>query len=70
MRATDEKKSITESPQERCDTRIWSGQCQQSDNATGENTYLCAVCGTIRVLDHEMHHECFPHISGDTDNLS
>jgi hypothetical protein len=68
MKATDERTIMTESPQERCDIKVWSGQCQQSD--AGENKYLCKVCGTIQDLNHEMHHECFPYISGDTDNLS
>ncbi len=60
----------TEPPPDRCDTRVWSGECAHSDNATGENEYLCALCGTIRNLDHEVRHEMFPHVSGDTDNLS
>jgi hypothetical protein len=60
----------TKSPPERCDTKVWSGECAHGDDATGGNEYLCALCGTISNLDHEMHHETFPHVSGDTDNLS
>jgi hypothetical protein len=60
----------TELQPDRCDTRVWSGECAQSDDATGKNEYLCTVCGTIRNLDHEVHHEVFPHVSGDSDNLS
>ncbi len=63
MRATEEKGM--ESPQERCDIKVWSGQCGDS----GENKYLCNVCGSIHDLNHEMHHEGFPHVSGDSDNL-
>ena len=45
---------MTDVPPERCDTKVWSGECR-SDKATGENTYLCTVCGTIVDLNHEMH---------------
>ncbi len=69
MRAT-ERTTTTGAPEERCDIKVWSGECQQSDYTAGKNEYLCAVCGTITGLDHEMHHENFPHVSGDTDNLS
>jgi 5-methylcytosine-specific restriction endonuclease McrA len=57
-------------PEERCDTRIWSGECQRDDFATGGEEYLCTSCGTLRYLDHEVRHEIFPYVSGDTDNLS
>ncbi len=70
MRATDERTIMTESPEERCDTKVWSGECRQSDYTTGEKKYLCAVCGIISDLDHEVHHEHFPHVSGDTGNFS
>ena len=70
MRKGTENKIMAESPQERCDTRVWSGDCRQKDYETGSNEYLCSLCGTIRDLDHEMHHEAFPHVCGDTDNLS
>lgn len=70
MRETMKKSTMTQSSQERCDTRVWSGECRESDYAAGGSEYLCSVCGTIRGLDHEMHHEGFPHVSGDTDNLS
>ncbi len=69
MRATDERTIMIESPQDRCDIRVWSGECQQSNFAAGKSEYLCAVCGTIAGIDHEMHHESFPHVSGDSDNL-
>jgi len=58
----------TESWEDRCDTRVWSGDCEH-DEATNGDTYLCAYCGKIPVLDHEVRHEIFPHIEGDTDNL-
>ncbi len=69
MRATDERTLVTGTSGERCDIKVWSGECQQSDFATGKSEYLCAVCGTIAGIDHEMHHESFPHMSGDSDNL-
>lgn len=67
MRVTKEKTIMTGSPQEQCDIKVWSGQCQSD---SGENKYLCNVCGTIHDLNHEVHHENFPHVSGDTDSLS
>jgi hypothetical protein len=70
MRKGTKKTIMTESPQERCDIKVWSGECRQSDSETGGKEYLCPLCGTISGLDHELHHEGFPHVSGDTDNLS
>ena len=70
MRETTKKAIITALPPERCDTKVWSGECGQGDDATGGDEYLCALCGTVRDLNHEVHHEIFPHVSGDTDNLS
>ncbi len=69
MKATGERTARKGPSPERCDIKVWSGQCGESTK-TGENTYLCNVCGTIHDLNHEMHHEGFPYISGDTDNLS
>ena len=60
---------MTESPEARCDTRVWSGECKHDDSA-GSDKYLCTSCGTLRNLDHEVRHETFPYVSGDTDNLS
>jgi hypothetical protein len=70
MTASTRKTFMTESLQQRCDTRVWSGECRKSDYATGGNEYLCVACGTIHALDHEVHHEVFPHVSGDEDNLA
>ena len=67
-----EKKRITlstELPGEGCDTRIWSVNCEHRDYKTGGEKYLCSTCGKIINLDHEIRHEIFPHIMGDTDNL-
>ncbi len=69
MREPAKKTSMTTSAPERCDTRVWSGDCSHGGDASGKNEYLCVSCGTIVNLDHEMHHEVFPHVSGDTDNL-
>ena len=68
MREPAKKAFTTALPPERCDTKVWSGECSHGD-ASGKNEYLCVSCGTIRSLDHEVHHEKFPHVSGDTDNL-
>jgi len=56
--------------EEGCDIRIWSGDCRHSDYRTYGEKYLCNSCGKILVLDHEVHHEIFPHVVGDTDLLS
>ncbi len=64
-----EKTMTAESSQERCDIKTWSGECRQSDSSSGENKYLCAVCGTLVDMNHEVHHEHFPHVSGDSGNL-
>ena len=60
---------ITESNEESCDIRIWSGDCKQSVYMSSGDKYLCASCGKILNLNHEMRHEIFPHISGDADFL-
>ncbi|SNB47356.1 hypothetical protein [Geobacter sp. DSM 9736] len=55
---------------ESCDTRIWCEECKRSDYTDSGDKYLCNGCGKIINLDHEVHHEIFPHISGDTENMS
>lgn len=63
-------KVSAETPSEsRCDTRIWSGDCQRNEFGSLSDKYLCVSCGVIPKLDHEVRHEVFPHISGDEDNL-
>jgi hypothetical protein len=57
------------SGEDKCDIRVWADSCQRSEFNTKSDQYLCATCGTIKELDHEMHHEHFPHLSGDKDNL-
>jgi hypothetical protein len=54
---------------DKCDSRIWSGACEHDKFANIGEKYLCVACGTIPGLDHEVSHEIFPHIKGDTDNL-
>jgi hypothetical protein len=53
-----------------CDVKIWSGSCERSEYSDPGEKYLCATCGKIAGLDHEVHHEGFPHVCGDEDNLS
>ncbi|TGU71685.1 hypothetical protein E4633_15380 [Geomonas terrae] len=53
-----------------CDVRVWSPSCQRNVYSNDSEKYLCASCGTIPDLKHEMHHEHFPHLSGDTDDMS
>ncbi len=64
-----DKDRETPMTEERCDIRIWSGECERSDYTTMSEKYLCSSCGTIPGLDHEMHHEIYPHIAGDEKNL-
>jgi hypothetical protein len=70
MGVTKRKAAAAETAPERCDIKVWSGECERIDSRTGKNEYACALCGTIRNIDHEVHHELFPHLSGDTDKLS
>ena len=53
-----------------CDVRVWCAACERSDYKTEGDKYLCATCGKIVGLTHEVHHEVFPHVSGDEENLS
>lgn len=64
------KTSRAEAPEDRCDTKVWSGECRHDDYSTSGDKYLCTVCGTILNLNHEVRHETFPYVSGDKDFLS
>lgn len=55
---------------EECDVRVWSAECRRDKFATEGEKYMCVSFGKIAGLTHEVHHEVFPHISGDDDNLS
>ncbi|HEY4743541.1 MAG TPA: hypothetical protein VIH45_02705 [Desulfuromonadaceae bacterium] len=52
-----------------CDSRTWSAECLRIEYTDSGTKYLCDVCGKIAFLDHEVHHEVFPHVSGDADKL-
>jgi 5-methylcytosine-specific restriction endonuclease McrA len=56
---------IKEQGDRSCDVKEWSPSCERGDYQSQGDKYLCAVCGKITKLDHEMHHEHFPHLSGD-----
>jgi hypothetical protein len=58
------------SSEERCDIHVWSGDCDHGPGGDKGERYLCELCETIPVLDHEIRHEIFPHVSGDYDLLS
>lgn len=60
---------IKEPADRSCDHKSWSPSCRHSENQTGGDKYLCATCGKEITLDHEIHHEHFPHISG-TEGMS
>jgi len=55
---------------DRCDSRIWSGECEHETYATLSEKYLCDVCGTISTIDHEMVHDGSVYINGDDRSLS
>ena len=55
---------------EGCDIRVWCDSCRRSEYTTEGEKYLCAACGKIVGLEREMHHEHFPHLSGDKDSMS
>ena len=52
------------------DIRIWCKECEKSDYTTIGDKYVCTSCGKNLPLDHEVHHEIFPHVVGDSDKLS
>lgn len=54
---------------EGCDSRTWSPECLRADYTDSGTKYLCDACGKIAVIDHEVHHEVFPHVSGDAEKL-
>ena len=52
------------------DIKIWCKECEKSDYNIIGDKYVCRSCGKSLDLDHEVHHEIFPHVVGDSDNLS
>lgn len=69
MSRTERTELYAETWEDRCDTRVWSGKCGHEPTGEDDDPYLCAYCGTIEQLDHEVGHEIFPHIKGATDSL-
>jgi hypothetical protein len=65
-----DKDPIKEPADRSCDVKAWCPSCQRSDYTTEGDKYLCATCGKIVNLQHEVHHEHFPHVSGDEDDMS
>ena len=59
-----------EKDQKGCDIKVWCASCRRSEYTQSGDKYLCSTCGKIMDLSHEMHHEPFPHMSGDEDNMS
>lgn len=56
--------------EDRCDIKIWSGDCLQTDAPTLGEKYLCKSCGRIDDIEHEVSHEYYSNVSGDYQNLS
>lgn len=52
-----------------CDISVWSGACGLPGALHDGDRYRCDFCETIPILDHEVHHTPFPHVSGDYDRL-
>ena len=63
-------KSSVEKDRHDCDIRVWCDSCRRDAYTSSGDKYLCATCGKVMVLHHEMHHEHFPHLSGDKDEMS
>jgi hypothetical protein len=53
-----------------CDVRIWSKDCEHATFQNSGDKYLCDVCETVPVLNHEVRRAALPYVSGDYDNLS
>ena len=68
---TDNKeKTIRANAGKGCDIRVWDDSCRRSEYKSEGDKYLCAACGKIPLLHHEVHHEHFPHMCGDEDDMS
>jgi len=52
-----------------CDVKSWSGACEHTEYTKEGDQYLCSTCGKIAKMTQQVHHEHFPHVSGDTDNM-
>jgi hypothetical protein len=61
---------MTALDKERCDIRVWSGECKQDDALSTREKYLCKQCGIIGKLEHEVCHDFYSYVSGDYKNLS
>lgn len=57
-----------ERQEESCGIRVWCEECKRDDYTTIGDKYKCVSCGKI-LSGHEVHHEIFPHVTGDKDNL-
>lgn len=68
--ADEKKQTGVEMDEHACDVRVWCPSCQHNTYTQEADKYLCDACGKIMELKHEMHHEHFPHLSGDKDDLS
>lgn len=55
---------------DRCDVRIWSGECEHTEYNDLSDKYRCDVCATIPGLNHEVRPATMPYVSGDYNNLS
>jgi len=53
-----------------CDVRIWSKDCEHATYLDSGDKYLCDICETVPVLNHEVRRAALPYVSGDYDNLS
>jgi hypothetical protein len=50
-----------------CQIKVWCASCQRSDYTASGDKYLCSACGEIMDLQHEVHHEHFPHVTNTED---
>ena len=61
--------NVVGSREDRCDIRVWSGECNHDSLSSSGEKYMCDICREIPNLNHEVRHEGFPHIMGDTHYL-
>lgn len=49
--------------------KLWCNECQRGDYVTKDGKCLCPSCGKDLSHEHEVRHEIFPHLAGDTDEM-
>lgn len=66
----EDRSTAVEMDRHDCDIRVWCPSCKRNTYTQSGDKYLCDSCGKIMNLQREMHHEHFPHLSGDETEMS